>query len=241
MVISGGTILSSLLSDRMTRKLGAGLVTALSVLMTAAALLGFSLCSAPWMLILWAVPYGLGAGAVDAALNNYVALHYSSRHMSWLHCMWGVGASISPFIMSLALQRGWGWQMGYRLVSYIQLALTALLFLSLPLWKKRTNETAESNESVEPAKRQSIGQLLRLPGVPLILLTFFWLLRHGKHGGAVGQQLSCQRPGRGGGNCRPLCQPVLSGYYPWPFSEWIYCGSFRRQDHDPRRAGAGGG
>ena len=133
MVISGGTILSSLLSDRMTRKLGAGLV----------------------------------------ALNNYVALHYSSRHMSWLHCMWGVGASISPFIMSLALQRGWGWQMGYRSVSYIQLALTALLFLSLPLWKKRTNETAESNESVEPAKRQSIGQLLRLPGLPLILLPFF--------------------------------------------------------------------
>ena len=110
---------------------------------------------------------------MDAALNNYVALHYSSRHMSWLHCMWGVGASISPFIMSLALQRGWGWQTGYRSVSYIQLALTALLFLSLPLWKKRTNETAESNESVEPAKRQSIGQLLRLPGVPLILLTFF--------------------------------------------------------------------
>ena len=183
MVISGGTILSSLLSDRMTRKLGAGLVTALSVLMTAAALLGFSLCSAPWMLILWAVPYGLGAGAVDAALNNYVALHYSSRHMSWLHCMWGVGASISPFIMSLALQRGWGWQMGYRSVSYIQLALTALLFLSLPLWKKRTNETAESNESVEPAKRQSIGQLLRLPGVPLILLTFLatapWKARRG--------------------------------------------------------------
>ena len=173
MVISGGTILSSLLSDRMIRKLGAGLVTALSVLMTAAALLGFSLCSAPWMLILWAVPYGLGAGAVDAALNNYVALHYSSRHMSWLHCMWGIGASISPFIMSLALQRGWGWQMGYRSVSYIQLALTVLLFLSLPLWKKRTNETAESNESVEPAKRQSIGQLLRLPGVPLILLTIF--------------------------------------------------------------------
>ena len=173
MVISGGTILSSLLSDRMTRKLGAGLVTALSVLMTASALFGFSLCSAPWMLILWAVPYGLGAGAVDAALNNYVALHYSSRHMSWLHCMWGVGASVSPFIMSLALQRGWGWQTGYRTVSYLQLALTALLFLSLPLWKKRTNETAESNESVEPAKRQSIGQLLRLPGVPLILLTFF--------------------------------------------------------------------
>ena len=171
MVISGGTILSSLLSDRMTRKLGAGLVTALSVLMTAAALLGFSLCSAPWMLILWAVPYGLGAGAVDAALNNYVALHYSSRHMSWLHCMWGVGASISPFIMSLALQRGWGWQTGYRTVSYLQLALTALLFLSLPLWKKRT--AAEDGGAPADARPKSLVQLLRIPGVPLILLTFF--------------------------------------------------------------------
>ena len=144
MVISGGTILSSLLSDRMTRTLGAGLVTALSVLMTAVALFGFSLCTAPWMLICWAIPYGLGAGAVDAALNNYVALHYSSRHMSWLHCMWGVGTTISPFIMSFALQRGWGWQTGYRSVSYIQLALTALLFLSLPFgksgrrWLRRT-------------------------------------------------------------------------------------------------------
>ena len=171
MVISGGTILSSLLSDRMTRKLGAGLVTALSVLMTAAALFGFSLCSAPWMLILWAVPYGLGAGAVDAALNNYVALHYSSRHMSWLHCMWGVGASISPFIMSLALQRGWGWQTGYRTVSYLQLALTALLFLSLPLWKKRT--AAEDGGTPADARPKSLVQLLRIPGVPLILLTFF--------------------------------------------------------------------
>ncbi len=171
MVISGGTILSSLLSDRMTRKLGAGLVTTLSVLMTAAALFGFSLCSAPWMLILWAVPYGLGAGAVDAALNNYVALHYSSRHMSWLHCMWGVGASISPFIMSLALQRGWGWQTGYRTVSYLQLALTALLFLSLPLWKKRT--AAEDGGASADAKPKSLVQLLRIPGVPLILLTFF--------------------------------------------------------------------
>ena len=173
MVISGGTILSSLLSDRMTRKLGAGLVTALSVLMTAAALFGFSLCTAPWMLICWAVPYGLGAGAVDAALNNYVALHYSSRHMSWLHCMWGVGTTISPFIMSLALRRGWGWQTGYRSVSYIQIALTVLLFLSLPLWKKRTEAADGEAEAGEAARPKGIGQLLRLPGVPLILLTFF--------------------------------------------------------------------
>ena len=172
MIISGGTILSSLLSDRMTRKMGAGLVTALSVLMTAAALFGFSISTKPWMLIAWSIPYGLGAGAVDAALNNYVALHYSSRHMSWLHCMWGVGATISPFIMSMALQRGWGWQTGYRSVSYIQVALTAILFLSLPLWKKRT-ETPEGAENEAEDKPKSLGQLLRIPGVSLILLTFF--------------------------------------------------------------------
>ena len=171
MTISGGTILFSLLSDRMTRKMGAGLVTALSVLMTAAALFGFSISAKPWMLIAWSIPYGLGAGAVDAALNNYVALHYSSRHMSWLHCMWGVGTTISPFIMSMALQRGWGWQTGYRSVSYIQVALTASLFLSLPLWKKRT--VAEDGGAPADAKPKSLVQLLRIPGVPLILLTFF--------------------------------------------------------------------
>ena len=172
MVVSGCTILSSLLSDRMTRKMGAGLVTALSVLMTAAALFGFSISTKPWMLIAWSIPYGLGAGAVDAALNNYVALHYSSRHMSWLHCMWGVGTTISPFIMSMALQRGWGWQTGYRSVSYIQVALTVILFLSLPLWKKRT-ETPEGTESETGEKPKRLGHLLRIPGVSLILLTFF--------------------------------------------------------------------
>ena len=102
MIISCGTIVSSLCSDRLTRALGTGKVTALSVAMTAAALFGFSAASAFWMLCLWAIPYGLGAGSVDAALNNYVALHYESRHMSWLHCMWGVGTIISPVLMSLA-------------------------------------------------------------------------------------------------------------------------------------------
>ena len=97
MIISCGTIVSSLCSDRLTRALGTGKVTALSVAMTAAALFGFSVSSAFWMLCLWAIPYGLGAGSVDAALNNYVALHYESRHMSWLHCMWGLGASGGSF------------------------------------------------------------------------------------------------------------------------------------------------
>lgn len=171
MVISGGTILSSLLSDRMTRKLGAGLVTALSVLMTAAALLGFSLCSAPWMLILWAVPYGLGAGAVDAALNNYVALHYSSRHMSWLHCMWGVGAASGPYIMGAVITGGGTWNGGYRCIAIIQIVLTAVLLCSLPLWKGPQVQDA-SGSAVE-AKTLSVKEVLQLRGVKNVLICFF--------------------------------------------------------------------
>ena len=112
MIISAGTIVSSLFSDRLTRRFGAGRVTAVSVLLTAAALFGFSVSGKFWMLCLWAVPYGLGAGAVDAALNNFVALYYSSRDMSWLHCFWGLGTIISPYIMSHSLQTGLGWQNG---------------------------------------------------------------------------------------------------------------------------------
>ncbi len=116
MIIAGGTIISSLLSDRLTKKFGAGLVTAVSVMMTAFALFGFSISGSIWILCLFAIPYGLGAGAVDAALNNYVALHYASRHMSWLHSFWGVGAAVSPYIMSHFLVGGSSWHMGYRSV-----------------------------------------------------------------------------------------------------------------------------
>ena len=165
-----GTVVSSLLSDRLTLKLGAGKVTALSVSLTALALLGFSISSRYWMLLLFAIPYGLGAGSVDAALNNYVALHYSNRHMSWLHCMWGVGCSIGPSIMSWALTGGQqNWPLGYRIVGIIQLGLTALILLSLPLWKGRA--TAEpSGEKVRP---MSIAELVRLPGAKEIMITFF--------------------------------------------------------------------
>ena len=120
MIICAGTILSSLMSDRMTLKLGPGKVTAISVGMTAVSMLGFSFSSSFWMLCLWAVPYGLGAGGVDASLNNYVALHYASRHMSWLHCMWGVGATAGPYIMSYALTGGQGWNMGYRYIGILR-------------------------------------------------------------------------------------------------------------------------
>ena len=170
MIIAGGTILSSLLSERLTRRFGAGLVTACSVALTAVALFGFSVSSALWMLCLWAVPYGLGAGAVDAALNNYVALHYSSRHMSWLHCFWGVGASISPYIMSAALHLTGRWELGYRSVSLIQIVLTALLFFSLPLWSKGEGK-AEAEDKEKPLL--GVRGALRIRGVPYILLAFF--------------------------------------------------------------------
>lgn len=169
-IIAGGTVISSLLSDRTTRKFGAGKVTAFSVLLTAMALLGFSLSNQFWMLCLFAIPYGLGAGGVDAALNNYVALHYSSRHMNWLHCFWGVGVTISPYIMSQCLFSGAGWQGGYRWVSIIQITLTAMLFLTLPLWDKH-----KSNMPVEDNTRKSIGVsgALRISGVKQILIGFF--------------------------------------------------------------------
>ncbi|MBR6650141.1 MAG: MFS transporter, partial [Clostridia bacterium] len=172
MIIAGGTIVSSLMSDKLTRKLGAGLVTAISVAMTAVALLGFSLSDSVWQLCLWGIPYGLGAGAVDAALNNFVALHYAARHMSWLHCFWGIGTSVSPFIMSWCLAGGHGWQMGYRSVFFIQVVLTAVLFVSLPIWKKKEADSKENGDEVE-AVHLGVGGALKLKGVKCVLLAFF--------------------------------------------------------------------
>lgn len=171
MIIAGGTIVSSLFSGRVIQKLGTGLVTAISVALTAGALMGFSLAGEFWALCLLAVPYGLGAGAVDAALNNYVALHYSSRHMSWLHAFWGVGVTISPYIMSFCLTRQLGWAMGYRAVSVIQIILTAVLFFTLPLWRHRTGQ-GDSQGEVTP-NALSLPQALRLKGAPCVLLAFF--------------------------------------------------------------------
>ncbi|MCL2704546.1 MAG: MFS transporter [Defluviitaleaceae bacterium] len=170
MIIAGGTIVSSLLSDRLTKKFGAGLVTAVSVLMTAAALFGFSLSDSFWMLCVWAIPYGLGAGAVDAALNNYVALHYASRHMNWLHCFWGVGASISPYIMGYCLTNGLGWNSGYRTVSIIQISLTFILIASLPVWKKQ--KSSLTNEKT-PSHTLKLSQIVRIKGVKFIIPAFF--------------------------------------------------------------------
>ena len=168
MIISACTILSALASDRLNERLGTGRVTAISVATTAAALFGFSFCHGFWQLCLWAIPYGLGAGSVDAALNNYVALHYKSRHMSWLHCMWGVGASLGPVIMGQALA-GSGWQGGYRIIGILQVVLTVVLLFSLPLWQ--TPADAGAGEEFTPEHR-TISELLKVPGVPEVMLCF---------------------------------------------------------------------
>ncbi|MCL3776869.1 MULTISPECIES: MFS transporter [unclassified Actinomyces] len=171
-IIALGTIVSSLSSDRLTRRFGVGLVTAVSVAMTALALLGFSTATQFWMLLLWAVPYGLGAGAVDAALNNYVALYYNARHMNWLHSFWGVGASISPFIMSLALATDGGWPSAYSGVGWIQAVLAAFLLATLPMWRRVATAHTAADDAPE-AQAVPLVRSLRIPGVPYVLLAFF--------------------------------------------------------------------
>ena len=166
MIISGGTIVSSLFSDKMTRKFGTRIVTVASVFLTVIALLGFSFSDRFWMLIVFAVPYGLGAGAIDAALNNYIALHYKAKHMSWLHCFWGVGAIVSPFIMSYALANR-TWNGGYRIVGLIQLAIAALLLVTLPVWKINGAKSEKAGKSL------GLSGALRIKGVPFLLVGFF--------------------------------------------------------------------
>lgn len=179
MIISAGTIVSSLMSDRVTRKLGTGAVTVLSTALTAAALVGFSLSDSFWALCVLAVPYGLGAGGVDASINNYVALHYESHHMSWLHCMWGLGATVGPYIMGYALQGG-DWHNGYLYVGLIQTALSVVLLMSLPLWKRVSLRSAEfdaaassSMNALSEDEPLSLKQIFVLPGAREVMLAFF--------------------------------------------------------------------
>lgn len=172
MIIAFGTIISSLQSDRLTRKLGTGKVTAISVAMTAVALFGFSTSHSFVALCLWAIPYGLGAGSVDASLNNYVALHYESKHMSWLHCMWGIGAAAGPYIMGYVLTNGRSWNSGYRVISVLQIVLTMILIFSLPLWKNRS-EIIDDNGQEVSAKALSLREVIRIPGAKEIMVCFF--------------------------------------------------------------------
>ena len=168
MIVAGGTIVSSLLTDRLVRRLGTGMLTILSVALTAVALVGFSTVGTFWQLCLWAIPYGLGAGAVDAALNAYVALHYEARHMNWLHCFWGIGASAGPAIMGMCMGAGQGWPSGYRLIACIQTALVIVLLLTRRLWG--TQGMADPEQMPERLDRRL---LLRRPGVIEVLVAFF--------------------------------------------------------------------
>ena len=176
MIIAAGTIVSSLNSDRLNTRFGTGKITAVSVLTTAVALFGFSVSHSFLALCLWGIPYGLGAGSVDAALNNYVALHYKARHMSWLHCMWGVGASIGPYIMGYALSNKQEWSMGYRYISIFQIGLTAILIISLPLWKQfhkkeHVGQSASGSGNTLPVL--TLKQIFQIPGAREILFAFF--------------------------------------------------------------------
>lgn len=168
MIICFGTIASSLMSERMTKRFGTGKVTAMSVALTAAALFGFSASDSFIMLCIIAVPYGLGAGGVDASINNYAAIHYASRHLSWLHCMWGIGASTGPYLLAAAMTKG-SWNLGYRWVAILQIVLTAVLFLTLPLWK----EEKSSGEISEKTKPLSIKEIFAIPGSKEVMAAFF--------------------------------------------------------------------
>lgn len=171
MIVTAGTIVSSLVSARVIRRFGTGKVTAVSTALTAAALLGYAFAPAYWWLCIMAIPLGLGAGAVDAALNNFVALHYKAHHMSWLHCFWGLGATAGPILLSVFLVRPQGWRTGIRSIGLLQLALVVVLTVSLPLWRKVT----EKNEIGSDATSDPVSnrEALRLRGLPAALLTFF--------------------------------------------------------------------
>ena len=169
LIIAVGTVISSLQADRLMKWLGTGKIMVISVAMTAVAIFGFSVSHAYWMLCLWAIPYGLGAGSVDAALNNYVAIHYASPHMSWLHCMWGLGASIGPYIMGAALTGGMHWNTGYGIISVLQIVLTLVLLLSLPLWKK-SKADSQTGEAAVPL---TMKQILKIPGAKEVMVAFF--------------------------------------------------------------------
>lgn len=167
MVISGCTVVSSLLSNRLIRALGTRGVVIGSVFLTAIALLGFSLAGTFWLLVLLAVPYGLGAGCIDAALNNYAAIHLSARHMSWLHCFWGVGTIVGPFAMGWALTHG-GWHIGYRIVAVLQLAIGVFLVLTRRVWKSEAAGTSDEDEK----NTAGLMTAAHVPGVPAVVLGF---------------------------------------------------------------------
>ena len=208
MIISGGTIISSLFSDKLTRKLGTRIVTVISVFLTAIALFGFSISNQFWKIIVFAIPYGLGAGAIDAALNNYVAIYYSSKHMSWLHCFWGVGTIVSPFVMSYALTNS-SWNNGYRIVAFIQFGIGLLLLATLPAWKINS-EKIEVNASGENQRRS---------------FSFNWIFRllcSRSNGNVLVKHLFCRGERNSHGTGGSVCFSFLYRYNRWQISRRIF-------------------
>lgn len=169
MIVSGGTIISSFFSERVIRKFGTGKVTTFSVLLTAIGLLGIYISPSFIWICLMGIPLGIGAGAVDSALNNFVALHYKARHMNWLHCFWGIGATSGPFIMSVYLLKDNGWRLGYATIGIIQAILVVCLFISLPIWRKFE---APNNNEEEKSSEVKVSILLKLPGAKAALISF---------------------------------------------------------------------
>ncbi|ETT74015.1 major facilitator superfamily protein [Paenibacillus sp. FSL R7-277] len=180
MIVVAGTIISSLASSVVLKRLGTGMVTFISVAVTALALLGFSYSSSVVWVALLALPLGLGAGSIDTGLNNYVATHYKAHHMSWLHCFWGIGAMLGPILMSRYIANGESWRTGFFAVSMIQFALVVVLFFSLPLWtkvsKRGGQQPVERSEKLDsrPPAVPAEGKVLRIPGVKLAMLTFLF-------------------------------------------------------------------
>ena len=167
MLMYSGTMISSMASDWIIRKLGTGKVLVISVAVTAITMLGFSMAGSFTVLCLIALPYGLGGGCVDASLNNYVATHYKARHMNFLHCFWGIGTIISPLIMGAFIENGGVWTQGYRAIAFFQFALVAVLMFSIPLWKKTADKSTETSSPL------SFRKLMRIPGVKASLAAFF--------------------------------------------------------------------
>ncbi|HEY8390692.1 MAG TPA: MFS transporter [Clostridia bacterium] len=169
--VSCGTIISSFFSAKIIRRFKTGLTTAVSVALTAFALIGISFSINFWMILLFCVPLGLGAGSVDAALNNYVALHYKARHMNWLHCFWGIGVTASPLIMSFWLNKG-SWQSGYLTVGLIQTGLVIILFLTLPMWNRVGKIKQSNQDKIQENKVISLKEIIKIKGAKPVLLAF---------------------------------------------------------------------
>ncbi len=172
MIISGGTIISSLFGNKLIHRFSTGAIAAVSTALTALAMFGFSFSHSFWMLCLFAVPYGLGAGSIDVALNNYVSLHYKSRHMSWLHSFWGVGVTIGPYVMGYCLTHSLAWNRGYLILGIIQTGLMACLFISIPFWKD--NKSIAAANSNDTRKNVRIIDAVQIPGVKTTLISFFF-------------------------------------------------------------------